>query len=98
VLRGQQLPAGRWTEHDRTTAVALTIYESALCSGCGQPLEESTSPAADPASPDSIWHYDVPAPARCHGCTAMQQAQTGYQDADSPHALRWHAVRVDHDE
>lgn len=97
VLRGQQAPGGTWTEHDRSLAVALTLYEDALCSGCGQPLEETTSAEADPANREGAWHYEAPPPHRCQACTAVAAAQKDYQDADAPHALRWRAERIDHD-
>lgn len=98
VLRGQGPPGTRWTEHDRTTAVALTLWEALQCPGCGQPLEESTDPEADPSRVDGAWHYDVPTPTRCHACTAVHVAQEPYGEAAAPHALRFHPVRVDHDD
>lgn len=95
VLRGTRPPGGRWTEHDRSLAVALTLHEAMLCSGCGHPIEESTAEDADPATRDGAWHYEVPAPHRCHACTAVSAEQNKYADAPHPHALRWRAVRVD---
>lgn len=97
ILRGGD-PSGRWTEHDRSLAVALTLHEATLCSGCGHPVEESTSEDADPSSRGSQWHYEAPPPHRCHACTAVAERQADYIEADAPHALRYRAVRVDHDD
>jgi hypothetical protein len=97
VLRGGRPPGGRWTEHDRSVAVALTLYEASLCSGCGHPVEESADPDADPHAPSGAWHYEAPAPTRCHACTALAATQADYHDAPHPQALRWRAVRIDHE-
>lgn len=98
VFRGQQAPGGRWTEHDRSLAVALTWHEAMLCPGCGQPVEESTSAEADPLNRGGAWHYDVPDPHRCHACTAVTAKQDEMAEKGTPyapHALRYSAVRVD---
>jgi hypothetical protein len=98
VLRGQAVPGDRWTEHDRSVAVALTLYEATVCTGCGQPLEESTSPEADAGNREGAWHYEAPVPDRCHACTALAVTQEQYSEAHAPHALRWRAQRIDHDD
>jgi len=95
VLRGERLPGTRWTEHDTSTALALTLYEAGLCSGCGHPLAETTSPLADPNHPDRTHHYTAPPPTRCHACTAVGLRTPQYDEAPQPDALRFHAVRVD---
>lgn len=95
VFRGQSAPGGRWTEHDRSLAVALTLHEAMLCAGCGHPVEESTSPEADPVNGAGQWHYEAPEPHRCHACTAVAERQAKYVEADAPHALRYRAIRVD---
>lgn len=98
MLRGQRTPTDRWTEHDRSLAVALTLHEATLCTGCGQPLEESTAPEADPSNRDAAWTYEAPTPVRCHGCTALEHRQDTYSEADAARALRFHVTRVDHDD
>lgn len=90
VLRGQVAPGSRWTEHDRTLAVALTLHEAGLCQGCGHPVEETTAGS-------EAWHYEAPIPHRCHACTALAQRQEEYREAETPHALRYRVLRVDDD-
>ena len=97
VLRGAP-PGGRWTEHDRSLAVALTLHEATLCTGCGQPAEETTSPEADPSNRAGAWHYEVPDPHRCHACTAVADRQDEMAESGTlhaAHALRYRAVRID---
>lgn len=99
VLRGGA-PGGRWSEHDRSLAVALTLFEATLCSGCGQPVEESTSPEADIHNGAGAWHYEVPPPHRCYACTAVADAQDAMAEKGAPHAphaLHYRAVRIDDD-
>ena len=98
VLRGQRAPGDRWTTHDRSLAVALTLHEATLCGGCGHPVEEASSLDADPGNRDALWHYEVEAPHRCHACTAIEQQQAEYAEAENSRALRFTAIRVDHDE
>lgn len=42
TLRGERKPTQKWTQKDRLIALALTVYESGLCKGCGQPLDHTT--------------------------------------------------------
>lgn len=98
MLRGQRDPGSRWTEHDTSLAVALTVYEQSLCSGCGQPAHESMSADADPGNRDGLWHYEVDLPVRCHACTALDEAAKPYQDVPAPSALRFLPVKIDDDE
>jgi len=95
VLRGDAPPGDRWTEHDYTSAVALTLYEAGLCDGCGHPLTESTSPHADPNDLDRTHHYTAPPPTRCHACTAAEMTAAAYTKASWPRALRFRADRID---
>ncbi len=97
-MRGTRRPADRWTEHDYSTAVALTLYEQSLCSGCGHPIHETQDPGADPNNPDGSHHYEVPAPVRCHACTALAIKTKAYEEAEQPGALRFSAQRVDEDQ
>lgn len=78
--------------------MALTLHEATLCTGCGHPVEEASSTEADPSNRDALWHYEAPIPHRCHACTAIEQQQSGYAEAENPRALRFAAVRVDHDD
>lgn len=96
VLRGERRPGERWTEHDTTLALALTLHEDTLCSGCRQPLQDSTSEDADPALLDTV-PYVVPPPTRCHACTALDEASEVYADAHAPAALRFHVIREEAD-
>ncbi len=68
--------------------VALGIYRSDLHS-CGQPLSEA-------AAAESMGQYAVPAPLRCHACTAIDAKQAEYSANPAgqyPHALLWRAER-----
>ena len=48
---------------------------------------------SDTTSPDSEGAWKVPAPTRCHRCTAIAAAQAPYAEAKHPHALLWAAHR-----
>ena len=65
-----------WTEEDRGWAIALLAVEADACSGCGQPLSESTAP-------DAEGRYEAPEPTRCHACTPLHKRQQAYADAPS---------------
>lgn len=97
VLRGLRSPAQRWTQHDSSLAVALTLHEATLCPGCGQPLSESTSPDADLGNRHGAYHYEASLPIRCHACTAVDAAAEPYrgEDVEAPRALRFPVRRVD---
>ena len=99
VLRGLRAPGERWTQHDASLAVALTLHEATLCHGCGHPLAESTSPEADLGNRDGDYHYEADLPVRCHACTARDVAAEKYVDPDvaveAPGALRFPVRRVD---
>lgn len=68
-----------WGERrNRLLATALTILEAQICSGCGQPLHEST----DPDGPDySIEDYE------CRGCKLVDESETGKSDAPG---VKWY--------
>lgn len=85
-----------WSEHDYSTALALTLYEAGLCSGCGHPVAESQAKAADPNDPDGDYHYEAPVPSRCHACTAVAARAAEYSGDEVKHAqaLRFRAERV----
>lgn len=72
----------RWSVVDRLLAVALTIYEAGICSGCGQSLRESTDPELE-----DKWTTDLP--HRCHACTAIARRAKEYDDQDFPQAYRF---------
>lgn len=95
VLRGIRLPGQRWTEHDYSLHVALTLYEQSLCTGCGHPIHEAQDAAADPNSRGGGHHYEVPEPVRCHACTALAVKTQAYEKAEQSAALRFSAVRVE---
>jgi hypothetical protein len=69
-----------WTEEDQFLMLALHDYESRLCSGCHQPLDQTTKREHDGA-------YRAELPIRCHRCTASLQAQEAYQESPNPQAL-----------
>jgi hypothetical protein len=63
---------GSWaTYRNRALATALTLHESHLCSGCGQPLHEST----DEDGPDySMENYE------CRACKLIGSSDIGGKD------------------
>lgn len=67
---------------DQLLAVALTLYESGICPGCGQSLRESTD-----AELEEQWVTDLP--HRCHACTAIARRAKEYDDAEFPQAYRF---------
>jgi hypothetical protein len=56
---------------DTDGAMALQWYEGLICSGCGQPLDESMSPEAEDGYRARL--------LACHGCAELQKAQTDLQ-------------------
>lgn len=99
VLRGVRKPGERWTEHDTSTAVALTLYEQSLCPGCGHPLGESTSWEADPANRDGSHWYEAPTPVKCHACEAVATRTKEYSELTEERrsALRFYAQKKTED-
>jgi hypothetical protein len=61
--------------------MALAVYESGLCSGCGDPLEQTTKAEHEYA-------YVPKPPIRCHRCTAADRGADQYRDSPHPAALR----------
>jgi hypothetical protein len=89
-----------WGEKDVLLAMALTVHEDGLCRGCGHPVEECTSPAADPDNRESTHTYLVGPPTRCHACTALAKAEDAHRNpgpdtrpAAHPGALHWFSTR-----
>ena len=74
--------------------MALTVYESQLCSGCGYPVWETMG-----EENDGQWQSE---PWRCHACTAnaAMADQIANQPAKPKHleALRFAAKRRDPNE
>ena len=60
------------------------MYESWLCSGCGQDMRYSMDYRLED-------HWAALDAVRCQACTALAVAQKGDEGKDHPHALR-HAV------
>lgn len=60
--------------------LALALYESDRCGGCGGLLLETTDPGAEDM-------YRAELPVRCHRCTAIAEAVDRYRDTTHPHAL-----------
>lgn len=66
VLRGERAPGERWTGVDAALALALTRHEDSICSGCGHPLDETTTKDAD--RDRSGTHFYEVTESTCHGC------------------------------
>jgi len=56
-----------WLETDRSAAMALELYEADLCTGCGQPMSESTLLENEEQYQIS---YEY-----CHGCVELDTYQ-----------------------
>jgi hypothetical protein len=81
VFLGERtVDATAWTERDSVYAMALEDYEASICSGCGQPLVESTDKANEGryVAKDRI----------CFGCVELDIAGKRFEDHDHPAALR----------
>lgn len=73
-------PGPEWTDDDRDAAIALMTWESTLCPGCRQPLEETTKA-------ENETRYRTELPIRCHYCTASEIGQESAQSHPHPGAL-----------
>lgn len=74
VLRGERKPGKKWSNRDRAFALALTLYEADLCSGCGQPMSLSAG--------DHPHDYQVER-IRCMGCAEIEEDREGSRKPDS---------------
>lgn len=82
---GTPTPGGAWNDRDRACAIALRLYEDDLDPDCGHPRRYAWDA-------DAAGHYKVPAPTRCHACTAIGKESAKYADQVDAHALRFGAV------
>ena len=90
MLKGERAPGDVWTRRDADLAVAYTQYKASLCSGCGVPQHLAWDyDFSHDARHRSRWEPDDP--ARCHVCTAREQASAAYIDENTtvPSALRF---------
>jgi hypothetical protein len=72
----------RWSEVDRLLALALTLYEDGLCSGCGQPKRLTMDP-------DLADEWTTTDPFVCAGCVTLSVIAKQNKDADHPHSMRY---------
>lgn len=72
ILRGA--PTGEWSYVDRVLMVAYVIAQDMLCSGCGQPRDESYND-------DSAGWYET-RDATCQGCAAVERDAKDRKDTD----------------
>lgn len=85
VIRVVVTREAEWDPDEQALMLALHLYR-AQTGPCGHYLPDSTAE-------DAEGRYEVPLPTRCHACTALAQAQAGYEDSDHPRALLFHTVR-----
>lgn len=78
-----------WSDDDRAMALALHDEVAERCSGCGQPLSETTDPLRDPNNPDRTGEYVAGLPYRCHACTALDKRLAGMQHPEEARLLRF---------
>ncbi|MFC5744833.1 hypothetical protein [Actinomadura rugatobispora] len=71
----------------RAEAIALLDVEADTCTGCGQPLSETTHP-------DAFGGYKTEPPVRCNGCDALRLGQKDYAEVPHFHTLRWRVHRT----
>lgn len=83
TFRGETAPGDKWTGTDRTLAMALTIYESGLCSGCGQPL------ALSHADEDHRGHGFAVKSYECTSCQELEGVSDETKKSDSPGTKRY---------
>lgn len=76
-----------WDEQSRAEAITLLDLEADTCSGCGQPLSESTTDEA-------FGGYQAVGPVRCNGCFALIHSQKEHRELPHFHALRWSVRRT----
>lgn len=61
-----------WRVEDRVMAVALTLYEDSLCSGCGHPRDRAYNPDME--------GYYVTREHTCQGCAARDRHEAELRD------------------
>lgn len=86
LVRAVTVTEPEWDTGDRKWALALLELEADTCGGCGGPLTETTDA-------DAEFGYEVPAPHRCHRCTALAVKRAEYREANHPEALIFTARR-----
>lgn len=81
-----------WDDEQRAWMLALTEIEADSCPGCHGVLSETT--ATDEWG-ESLYRWEVPAPTRCHRCTALaaRQGDKKYKEAKAPQALLWSTIK-----
>jgi hypothetical protein len=76
-----------WDEQQQAHALALRLYRTMTCDGCGGWLPDTTTDA-------DAELYRVPPPHRCGACTAVAMAMERHaQDHKHMQATRWRAER-----
>lgn len=58
--------------------LALRVYETELCGGCGHPRSEAWDASHDPADPENDVVYATGAPYRCLACTSLENGKKDY--------------------
>jgi len=71
-----------WTDDDFAWALGKIAEDADRCTGCGQPLSETTRPDAEGA-------YEALLPIRCHACTPLERRREEYANTEVPSALRF---------
>lgn len=66
--------------------MAWIEVQADTCSGCQQPLSQSTHPDAEGG-------YEVPDPTRCHSCTVLHKHQAKYEEAGTAPGLLFETTR-----
>ena len=72
---------------------ALEEYEAGL-NRYGIPMDEATSPLADPNNPEALWHYEARA-VRDFSVTAVEEREEEFKENPS-RARMFAPYRVDH--
>lgn len=71
-----------WTDDDRDLLLALLAEEAEECSGCGQPLAQTTDP-------DNRGTYEV-SRVTCEACVVLQaEVDNDYEGSRRPRGVRY---------
>lgn len=86
MIESQTITEVEYDDEQYEMLSASMAYEDSFHE-CGHPLDETTSPLADPYNPEGQWRYTVDLPVRCHACTAINEKRKLY-DGDNYDSAR----------
>lgn len=81
-----------WDGRERRWMLALALYESTLCSRCGQGLDETTDPNTDPDRPEASRRWVAQGPTECFCCKVMVRAEKKLREDENSGGMEHWAV------